>query len=170
MKTQLSIIAIIIMSMLFLNLAEAQKKSTKVKVDPEFEKFWKEFKTALGKNDKSWFENNTAFPLITLAECEAMGGMISKKDYFENWRTVEKKELNKINKIKISKAEIFKKQKDTYSVLSENGQDPAKHIPNGSTLISIGYKDGECYVFSYFAIINKQYKYIGYGSCCPEGQ
>lgn len=160
---------LIVLALLFVG-AEAKEKKQTVKVDPEFEQFWKEFQDAVIKNDKTWFENFTAFPIVTQAECEAMGSVIDKKDFFDDWHPFSKSEIKKISKLKATSATDFKKNKDTYSSWSEDQKDPATHIPNGSMILTIGFKDKECYQSYYFAKINNRYKYIGYGSCCEGGE
>jgi hypothetical protein len=146
----------------------AQNSKQKIKVDPDFEKFWTEFKDALGKNDKTWFENNTAFPIITLAECESIGGLVNKTEYFSNWIPVDKKTLNKIKKIKSSTAQLSKKQENTYDGVDGIGKGSVKHLPNGTPLVYMGYQDGDCYQSYYFAKINNKFKFIGHGSCCAS--
>ena len=167
MKTK--ILTLALMLLISFSGLEAKPKQEKVKIDPEFEQFWKSFKSAKTSNDKPWFENNTIFPMMTTGECEAMGGIVERKEFFENWYPVDKKESKKLSKIKLNQVSYLSKNEKTYSVLSDEGSDPAKNIPNGTPLIYVGYQDGICYQTYYFAKMNNGYKYLGYGSCCEGG-
>lgn len=52
MKTKFSIFAIIFCSLLFLNIAEAKVKTGKSKINPKFEKIWKEFQSGVSQGNK----------------------------------------------------------------------------------------------------------------------
>lgn len=158
----------IIIGLLFVfGSAEAQKKSSKTKVDPEFEKFWTEFKTAVSTSDKSWFENNTNFPFIRQAEFGYMGNLVSKEEYFEYFG-FDKTEIKKISKIKLSTLNTFDKDEKTYSNWTENASDPAMMIPNGSKIFEIGYNADGCYKGFQFCKLNEKFYLIGEISGCDE--
>jgi hypothetical protein len=59
-----SILTIAIMLVIAFMGLEAKPKAEKVKIDPEFEKFWSDFKTNLFNNKLDALQNNTLFPLI----------------------------------------------------------------------------------------------------------
>ena len=146
----------------FIGLEAKPKKDDLIKSNLSLDKIWKEFKIAYEKSDKDWFLKNTAFPLMNTAECGFLNMPIEKIDF--SLTPPDKKEFKKINSIKTFYSQI--KNSETFPSNSENSIDPAKHIPNGSQIYSIGYKSNSCYVFFQFAEFNNSIKYINNGYCC----
>ena len=98
MKTIFNTLSIIILTLLFVQLAEAQKKSTKVKVEPEFEKFWKEFQNSFLSRDFNNLNRMVEFPLNIFQNTSGSSKRISESQFktkfnsiSEDWKTVVKK-------------------------------------------------------------------------------
>ena len=95
MKTFLALITIIILSLLFVDMTEAQENNTKVQIDPEFEKFWIEFQKDIKKlnpNKIKLYTNNVVIQITN-------GGTIIE---FCKIKCIEKKELASLSKVNIN--------------------------------------------------------------------
>jgi hypothetical protein len=157
--------------------ANAQKKQEKSNVDPEFQKFWKEFLVSSESGDKDWFETNSVFPLIGIGLCGDVMMLLDKSRFFENFMPREKTEINLYKKIKLKEMNSHEKSEETFWGIDEEGSDSfenqterdlASHIPNGSLIIELYSTDYGCTETIRFVKINQRYYYFGYGSCCPE--
>lgn len=163
MKTKLSIIAIIIMSMLLVNIAEAQMKSTKVKVDPEFEKFWKEFQNAMCSNDISKIKSLIHNPFYYSEQWSDNGAIeeFSVTAAFEKL-TSEKipNFIKNIQKPKITGFDIESAPFLTVGVSNtiENLENWKPKLPKDLKILGVNIKRGK--YFLYFGKINRQFKLV----------
>jgi len=99
MKKNLFLIGIILISIMAVQNLEAQKKTAKketVKVDPEFEKFWNEFKEAFIANDIDKLCSMTNFPVQYGQQHQISDGEYDMK------------------KVKLSKSQFQKKEAGTF--------------------------------------------------------
>ena len=162
------------------NILLAQKQ-TKSNVDPEFQKFWKEFLVASESGDKDWFETNSYFPLIYTGECGFLISTEDKFQFFENFGPTDKTEISLYKKIKLKDMNSYEKSEESFRGINESSdsfgnqteEDLAPHIPNGSLILALytdESEDNPCTTTIRFVKINKKYYYFGHDSCCPEGE
>ena len=79
MKFHLKLFSLIILSIFFCNVAEAQKS----KPDKEFENFWNDFKTAVKNNDKEKILSMTNFPFFRYDEVFQSVDKFTKQEFFK---------------------------------------------------------------------------------------
>lgn len=169
MKTKLSLLSFILFSLLLVSNVEAQNKKMKVKVDPEFEQFWKEFQKDLKHKDKN----------AILSKCHDLIIYGSGGDAFYSYEKFSIKEFSSQFDEIIDfnddffklKPKIFSESKQPKSIfnftngMGENGESDGKdwagHINPGTIIHDVSFCfDIGCFTF-YFSKFNDQYKLWG---------
>lgn len=161
MKTNLAVISIIIFSILFCNTVEAQKKTAKVKIDPEFETFWNDFQKAVKEDNKIQLSEFINFETFGITKVEFINSF-KKNEPFEG---ITKKQILKTKISQFLQGENGDYAFDPYTDKEQdrefwNERNILNYLPLKTRLILIEYKYGKSFAGTTLVFAKKNGKYM----------
>ncbi|MBS1538451.1 MAG: hypothetical protein JST20_11970 [Bacteroidetes bacterium] len=154
MKSIFKILSLLLLSLLVISTAEAQKKKPAVQVEPEFVQFWKEFKSAIIKKDKQKIIEMTAFPFYSSNNLTQATNVVKNAKEFEN------KKFDEYSSTALSSimgvVDIVKQMKTLVAVTDLSGFSEF-HFKNDAKVVFVE-KD---YCTLVFSKVNEQVKLVG---------